>query len=250
MSEYEQYKRDLTKEPVKPPRKCPWLVPKHRRRTIQSNVKVYLTPEEVYELITHREWDYKGGQFFKRGTQYGRDKYHSRDRAFMALMYLTSGRLNEVLRVVKSQFHEMKELSYYKKPDPDILILKDFWISKRKKGKTHPLLDLPLPRVGTLAPFTELVEKYLTCLKKKDKLFSFGESRAWVITNYITGGYDDEGNLIGKWNHWFRAQSLSYQVNLLGSALRVAKQRGVKNPTTIAHYYRGEWIVDKDQLKK
>ena len=221
--------------------RLPWLVPKHPRRTIRKDVKRYLSPEEVYDLIITNEWPYKGGQFNVKGTQYGRDKFHARDGAFMALLFLTSGRVNEVLRVTEDQFKEMKQLTHkYPFVDPNILILEDFWISKRKEGKPHPLKDLPLPRVGRLAPFTELVEKYLEYLRKSDKLFPFGTSRAWVIVNHITG----------KWNHWFRAQSLSYQVNLLGSALRVAQQRGIKNPTTIAHYYRGEWLVDKDKLKE
>jgi hypothetical protein len=67
----------------------------------------------------------------------------------MALMYLTSGRVNEVLRVKTDQFKEMEELRHkYNFVDPDLLILEDFWISKRKKGKPHPLKDLPLPRKG------------------------------------------------------------------------------------------------------
>jgi len=193
---------------------------------------------EVYDLITRKEWQYKGGQFNKKGTQYGRDKYHSRDKALLALLYLTSGRINEVLRVKKNQFFEMEDIPYYKSPDENILILKDFFVSKRKKGKKNPILDLPLPRLGYLASFTELVEDYLRYLSPKKKLFKFGTSRGYVITNYITG----------KWNHYFRAQSLSFQVNLIGSAMRVAKQRGIANATTISHYYRGEWLVDKDKV--
>lgn len=216
---------------------CPWLRPKTRRRTLED-IQTYLTPTEVYELIISKEWQYKGGQFNRKGTQYGRDKYHSRDKALLALLYLTSGRINEVLRVKKSQFFEMEDLPYYKEPDSNILILKDFFVSKRKKGKKNPILDLPLPRLGNLSPFTELVENYLIYLSRKKKLFKFSTSRAWTITNHITG----------KWNHYFRAQSLSYQVNLIGSALRVARQRGIANPTTIAHYYRGEWLVDKDKV--
>lgn len=230
---------------------CPWLIPKHRRRTIESDVTEYLEPEEIYNLIVSREWPYKGGWFNAKGSQYGRDKYHSRDKAFMALMFLTSGRLNQILRLKKSQFKEMYEFKKYAKiADSDILLIDQFGVSKRKKGKRHPILELPLPRTGEFAPFTRLVEDYLEYLDEDNKLFTFGESRAWVIVNYVTGAYDKEGNLVGKWNHWFRAQSLSYLVNLLGSATRVAKQRGVENPTTIAHYYRGEWTIDKERLKE
>ena len=151
----------------------PWLSPKNQRRTIKKDVTRYLTPEEVYDLIISREWHYKCGKFKAKGIQYGKDFFHTRDRAFMALMYLTSGRVNEVLRVTKDQFKEMSELTHkYNFVDPDLLILEDFWISKRKRGKSHPLKDLPLPRKGRLAPFTDLVEKYLTFLDKDNQLFS------------------------------------------------------------------------------
>ena len=45
-----------------------------------------------------------------------------------------------------------------------------------------------------------------------------------------------------------RAQSLSYQVNLLRSTVAVAKQRGIENPATLAHYYRGDWRQFKEEL--
>ena len=93
------------------------------------------------------------------------------------------------------------------------------------------------------------MEKYLAYFDKDEELFNFGTSRAWVITNHVTGGYED-GKPIGKWNHWFRAQSLSYLINLQNSAMRVAEQRGIENPNTIKEYYRGQWIVDRKVLKR
>jgi integrase len=240
----------------------PWLVPKTRRRTVQNDIEEYLEPKEIYKLIFIKEWSYKGGQFNKKGTQYGRDKLHARDRALLALLYLTSGRINEILKITKYQFREMRELSYYKNPNPKILILHNFWVSKRRKAHTrkkavwdiekekwktklinvpasrHPMLDIPLFRTGRFAPFTQLVEEYLRYLHGDKKLFNFGTSRAWVIVNHITG----------KWNHYFRAQSLSFLVNVIRSALKVAKQRGVENPTTIAHYYKGDWLGSIDDL--
>jgi len=80
-----------------------------------------------------------------------------------------------------------------------------------------------------LFSFTALVEEYLKLLKKGEKLFPFGTSRTWVIISHITGGYDEDGNLIDVSNHWVRSMSLSYWVNKLGLATRVAKQRGIEN---------------------
>lgn len=264
-------------EPLSEPEpKCPWLRPKHRRRTLETNVTSYKSPEEIFKLLFTREWEYKGGWFNRKGDEFGREKYHKRDRALGALLYLSSGRINEVLRIKKDQFRELRELQH-KYPglrDKNIFILEDFWVSKRMTeherikpkwneqtkmfdavkvkipAKKHPILDLPLPRVGTFAPFTALVEEYLEILKPHEKLFEFKESRAWVIINHITGGYDEKGELVGLWNHWFRGASLSYWVNKLGSATRVAKQRGIENPKTIEHYYRGDWTVDKEKMKE
>jgi hypothetical protein len=170
------------------------------------------------------------------------DFYRGRDLALASLLYLTSGRINEVLRLTKDQFREDED-------DKDFLVCHDFWVSKRMSGVTHPTPQIPLPRVGKLAPFTRIVETYLGLLEENDaKLFSFGEGRAWSIIDCITNDPDTEER--GVWNHWFRAQSLSYHVNLLRSTIVVAKTRGIENPQTLAHYYTGEWRQHKEDLKK
>lgn len=268
-----------SKMPHRKGRKCPWLVTKSgiggtNRRTIQKDVRNYLEPREVYELLIKNEWDYSGGQFNKKGTQYGRDKLHARDRCFGAVEYAASLRLEETLLITKGHFVEMKDLSYYRNPDKDFLMMHNVWISKRQGAHTrnkavwdpekekwknvviyvpateHPIIDIPLPRVGRLGPFTKLIEDYLKLLRGKDtKLFPFGDSRAWVIINHITGGKagDKSG---GKWNHWFRAMSFSYQVNLIRSDIKVAKTRGIANPDTLRHYHRGNWESDMELLKE
>ena len=229
------------------------------RRTARKDIRKtdYLPPQKIYNLITEQEWPYKGGKFKTKGAEYGCRRLHSRDRALMALLYLTSGRILEVLQLIKNQFRVDKE-------DKDFLVIIGFWVSKRmddhvrkvpvwiEKEKRyvaverhipaseHPEPDIPLPRVGQLAPLTKLVEDYLEYLDQDEQLFTFGESRAWTIVNYITG----------KWNHWFRAQSLSFQVNLLRSTIAVAKQRGISNPSTIEHYYVSDWKQFKDEFKK
>lgn len=229
------------------------------RRTRKSNIKKYLKPKEVLDKLFLGEWKYKTNREF----------YHIRDRALGALLYLTSGRINEVLQLTKDQFEEYKE-------DKDFIIIKDFWVSKRAgdrvktipipikdehgnivrygaekkffQGSEHPHPEIPLPRVGDLAPFTKLVEEYLSSVGEGKKLFPFGTARAWQIINTITGGGEDSKE--GLWNHWFRAQSLSYQVNLLRSTTIVAKDRGIANPKTIEHYYVSTWKEHKDEFKK
>ncbi len=237
------------------------------RRTRKSNIRDYFKPYEVYNRLFLDKWAYKTNWDF----------YHTRDLALGALLYLTSGRINEVLLLRKKQFEEVI-LEYDDEEDKIVLIIKDFWVSKRKKAKTilkvdrnapildkkgevigfkirkvfrpaseHPHPEIPLPRKGELAPFTNLVERYLEILNR-DKLFSFGTARAWQIINYITGGKEDSKK--GLWNHWFRAQSLSFLVNKLRSTTIVAKDRGISNPATIEHYYVSTWREHIKELEK
>lgn len=201
------------------------------RRTWHKASKRYYDPEGIYQIIHRNAWPYK--------TRV--DYYRLRDLALASLLYLTSGRINEVLRLVKHQFREDEE-------DPDFLVCHNFWVSKRKAGVEHPTPDIPLPRVGRLAPFTEIVEAYLAFIDDEERLFKFSRARAFQITRHITS--DPENQQPGKWNHWFRAQSLSYQVNLLRSTILVASDRGVKNPQTLAHYYTGQWKEHKEEMKK
>lgn len=151
--------------------------------------------------------------------------YHKRDQAFLSLMYVAGLRVNEVLRILKSQFDF--------ESNPKFIIIKDVEISKRKKKliktKGVPKIDVWLPLEGELAPFTILVEQYYR-ISETDRLFPFGTKRAWAITKHITG----------KWCHYFRAQRISDLINRQKvRLLPAAKIVGIKDPTTIAHYDKG-----------
>jgi hypothetical protein len=205
------------------------------RRTLKKEKKLgnisYKSPEQIAAIIRYNKWPYR--------TR--RDFYHTRDLALPSLLFLTSGRINEVLRVTKDQFKEY-EL------DPDILLLRSFYVSKRQEGQDNPTPNIPLPRVGASSPLTRNVESYLEMLGSEDKLFKFSRARAWAIIRHITKR--PGASSPGYWCHWFRAQSLSHQVNLIRSTIAVAKQRGVANPATLAHYYTGDWKLFKDEIKR
>lgn len=205
------------------------------RRTLnklrESNEIDYKNPSQMLRIIKHGQWEYKTDT----------DYYHKRDLALASLLYLTSGRINEVLRLKTSQF-SMDET------DPDFMIIQNFWVSKRKQGKTHPVLEIPLPLKGKLGPFTKHVREYLELLGPEDKLFTFSRHRAWAIIRHIT---NDPGNSNPGWFcHWFRAQSLSYHVSVIRSTVAVANQRGVENPATLKHYDQGTWRQYKEELKR
>jgi len=209
-----------------------WLKPDGTgRRTWEKAPKKYVKPKQIFEIIQRRRWEY-------RRTP---DLYHSRDLALAALLYLTSGRINEVLRLTRDQFIQDET-------DPRFLICSSFWVSKRKKGKQHPVKDIPLPREGAWAPFTRTVEEYISQLGPNEKLFKIGTVRAYAIIQHITKLPASEEK--GYWCHWFRSQSLSYQVNLLRSTQLVASDRGIESPQTLSHYYVGDWKGHKEEMLK
>jgi len=198
---------------------------KRKKRTLKD-IKERLRPEEIYHLIIMKTWPYANNQQF----------YHARDRALLALLYLTAGRISAVLRLVKAQFDF--------DADPDFIIIRNMIVIKRKKEHVrregYPLRDVGLPRKGTLAPFTKLVETYLNMISHDDVLFPFGRKRAWQITNHITG----------KWNHYFRSQSESYYGRYVfrRDPIGLAEYIGIKNIQTLKEYVKTTWEDYRDQL--
>lgn len=69
-----------------------WLVGVSRRTN--EDIKKRLGIEQIYNLITSERWPYKTYQDF----------YHTRDKALMALLFLTASRITEVLSLKKEQF--------------------------------------------------------------------------------------------------------------------------------------------------
>jgi len=125
----------------------------------------FLRSPEIYEIITSKSWPYKTNKEF----------YESRDRALMALLYLTCGRITEVLSLTKKQFDLESE--------PNFVIIRNMIVVKRKKKakrKSRAIHDeVPLPKMGPLAPFTNLVLDYLKLVENsEDKLFPIGRNRA------------------------------------------------------------------------
>lgn len=200
----------------------PWLIGV-KRRTLED-IREKLSPAQIYELITAKTWPYKTELEF----------YHSRDRALMALLYLTAGRITEVLSLRKKQF----QLDL----DPDFLIITNMIVVKRKKKarKGLPIRDeVPLAKRGPLLRFTQFVLNYMDMIKNpEDKLFRFGRSRAWQIVNYVTG----------KWCHFFRSQSESYYGKIFSNIFALKDFVMVTDAKTLSQYVKTDWREYRDRL--
>jgi integrase len=154
-----------------------WLVNVHRRTL--EDIKQHLSLQQIHNLIVSKTWNYKTDM----------ENYYRRDRCLMALLFLTAGRISEVLSLTREQFDF--------EADSNFVIIRNMILVKRlkiRKGKpikhtTSPIRDeVALPLHGSLSKFTELVEDYVQTLSDpKAKLFSFGRRRAWQIVKYVTG---------------------------------------------------------------
>jgi len=206
----------------------PWL--RGVKRRTNEDILKRLSLKQIYSLIKNRNWPYKTNREF----------YHTRDRALMALLFLTAGRISEVLSLTRDQFDC--------DADQNFIIIRNMILVKRlrtRKGKpvkhtTAPIRDeVPLPLTGPLARFTDLVMKYLDLLGENEKLFKFKRHRAWQIVRFVTG----------KWCHWFRSQSESYYGKyVFTSAFALRDFVGVSDIESLGPYVKTQWKDYEDKL--
>lgn len=204
----------------------PWLQGVSRR-TLKNIQRTY-TPQEIYQLITSRSWPYRTWA----------PHYHKRDRAFLSLLYLTAGRIGEVLSLRKSQFDRSS--------DPQFILIRN--MITEKVGPASSVLpfreEFPLPREGDLGPFTDLVLEYLEELQEEERLFPFKRQRGWRLVNHITGF----------WPHWFRAQAERMYGKLIGGGsqgiYRLRDFLNIANIQTLGKYIKTEWKESREDLLK
>lgn len=198
----------------------PWMR-KVKRRTLKDKGP-RLRPEEIFELITKKEWPYKTKWKF----------YPIRDRALLSLLYLCCGRISEILGggkrnlpgLVKAQFEDIG----------DVILIRNFQVLK-----TYQIRDeWPLPKRGQLAPFTDLIIEFLPLITTN--LFNFGRVRGYQICAHITG----------KWPHWFRAQGEAYWMTFVKDPFRLATGLKLKDPKTLMEYIPFEWRDFERELKR
>ncbi|MDH5203278.1 MAG: hypothetical protein OEW69_08475 [Nitrospirota bacterium] len=192
------------------------------KRTLKD-VKRTWNPEEIYTLITEKAWPYKTNIPYLL----------CRDRAFLALLYLTAGRISEVLSLIKSQFDL--------ETDPEFVIIRN--MLTEKIGPSSEALpfreEFPLARSGILSQFTQLILEYIPDLEPHQKLFSFSRQRGWQIAEKITG----------KWPHWFRAQGERLYSKLLERDVFALKELlNVASVSTLSKYISPPWRESRDKL--
>jgi site-specific recombinase XerD len=207
-------------------------VVKHKRGN--RNIDRRLRPREIYELITMRTLSYKTTPDF----------YHARDKALLSLLYLTAGRITEVLRLKKSQFDS--------ETDKDFIIIRDMQVVKRRKETLVkygvPLREVPLPLKGQLSHFTRSVTDYLKRIEDEAMLFPSNKKanlhmsriRAWQIVNGITD----------QWCHYFRSQAESHYGRVFKDVIALSNFVRVVNVQTLSEYVKTSWEDYRTQLSQ
>lgn len=177
-----------------------------KRRTIEKNYKRYDSPEKIFNAINGKVWPYS-----KTGRLSGMIPfYEMRDRAYMALEYLSTCRASELCRanlknagykpsVTRGQFEFSDHLLLF---NECIILKRRLYLGKDDDGihRWGPIVDqrdypfrnqiaLPLDSSmgGELYKFTELIVKLLDVLGPEEELFKFRYRRGWQIVNCITG---------------------------------------------------------------
>lgn len=130
--------------------------------------------------------------------------YIMRDSALFCLLYLTGGRVGEVLRLKKRDF-EIIRVGGIK------FLIVEMYTEKHRK---HPMRNVPInmeKEMELLRP----IFLYLDKLRNKDKLFAFTIQRAWQIIGGIICNYKKRyKNKFMNANHFLRHCRLTHLVTM------------------------------------
>ena len=217
---------------------CPdCLQPISHKRTLE-HVHKTLRAGEILQLILGT---LPGHKWLPWPYQYPSPWFEARDRSLPAMIFLTQGRISEVISVRFRQF-DLK--------DPDFLIIRDMAIVKRrfnpKSGQPVfrgiPVRDeVPLPRKGEAAGLTQLVQDYLDYGHDQEGLlYDFGRRRALQLITHTTG----------YWDHFFRAQGERWAGRIYqGNPVNAAKHVGVKNAASMEPYMPSPWRDNRERFQ-
>ncbi len=129
------------------------------RKTLPQ-IKHIPEPKELYDkLMESPGWQYKTNI----------TKFHCRDRALVAILYLADLRIIEVLPLIKDNFVEK----------PNFVLVRDIVVGKKRQGKIE-YREAKLPLKGERKVFTDLILQYLEYLEPNERLFPWSLERIRV----------------------------------------------------------------------
>lgn len=215
------------------------------KKRVVTDIRSYLEPARIYKAIHLKPWQY---------SQIFQESYACRDRAMMAMCYVSAGRISEVVggphmiagKVVGK--HPGLRCGNLKISERYILV-QNMPVVKRsqklikKHGKGVTLRDdfaIPLQRGlfknpfwDQLVPFGWILYEYLKKYsRKRGKIWPYQSKRAYQIIRQVTG----------KFPHWFRAQAEHFYGHyLLADTIKLAKFVKVMDLSQVKHYIGYSW---------
>lgn len=200
------------------------------RRTVQKYMlmgKPFLTPKDFTYLLENYQNKYSLNNLPSRLAF-----LEERDKALFSFLVLSCCRINEVLRVKRSQID--------RDSDEDFVLIHSFQVSKRKKNAKEFIATLPITksRKSVLYPFTKAFLDH--ALKVGDgSIFNIRTGRA----RQIIYSFDP-----GLFPHFIRACSLTYFLNKLQNPFAVCRIFGVKKVETLSRYYTTTYKAYREEL--
>lgn len=218
----------------------PWLIGVEKR-SVEQDYKYYDTPRIIWDKIHGPPWEYRTRQNF----------YEVRDRAFMALMYLSTCRVSEMCRVYLKAGYKPSITTDQFHIEGDLLKLRGLIVLKRRElingkwGRIQTLShypmrrEIPLPLKGGLSRFTELITEYLGLLDEGEELFKFQRGRAHQIVKHTTG----------EMNHYFRDMGLKLYARLFDRNIKDLMDFSGHAQVETLMKYLGEGQLEKKVLE-
>lgn len=196
--------------------------PQTERQSAQQLIK------ELIEIVSQVEWPYKTMKHY----------FWMRDKALLALLFLTGLRVSEALTIKQKQTRIFEN---------KILIVN---VQTLKHGKLRDEIDLP--KIGSLAPLTAYVEEWLQTVEEPEHyIFPRGAANKFLWKTPL-GRYRAfwiVKSQTGKFPHWARAVCATiYGKVIFHDAFDLKEFMGWRRLDSSSPYVQTNWKAKRKRV--
>jgi integrase len=186
---------------------------------------------DLVKMIKSIEWPYK--------SKY-RDELHTRDQALVSLLILTGLRITEALRLLRKQFRIY---------DDHVLLMN---VDTVKHGLLRK--KIILPKLGRLAPFTEIFEAWLKQVQEPESYVfpSANCDGTFNFKHHLTRyrAHTIIKKTCGKFPHWLRAvaENIYGRIVFRNNSYKLKDFMGLINLESTSPYVQAAWEEDENRI--